>query len=149
MAARVAVGIKHLGKQLHAAQFLGQKQADFDAIATELGYKDAAVARVRWNQVRSKKFPAKKRGPNAPAGGVDKVSPGKKTPVKAKKAGQSSKTKEDGVETPTPKKRANKSKDTGKESTDDDDLAVKSEVQVKEEEVDLAEDDEADVAGKA
>ena len=32
-------------------------QANWDIVATECGYKDGSIARVRWNQIRSKKIP--------------------------------------------------------------------------------------------
>lgn len=58
------------------------RQADFEAVAAELGYKNAGVAKDRWRQIRAKKF---RPATESPLGGVAKSTPSKKSPDKAKK----------------------------------------------------------------
>ena len=49
-------------------------QADLEAVACELGYKDASVAKTRWNQIKRKKI-----------AGVAGATPAKASPGKRKK----------------------------------------------------------------
>nr|POE65321.1 hypothetical protein CFP56_34988 [Quercus suber] len=139
---KIILGVlKHLSSDI---------QADFDAIAAELGYKSAEVAKVRWRQVRNKRFPLGERASSAPSGGIDKANSSKKTPVKAKKAGTGQESQESPTTTPTtttPKKRGRKSKAKSKDvDADDDDVAIKSEEQVMEENAGLAESVDAEEA---
>lgn len=84
------------------------KQTDFVGVAADMGYKDASIAKTRWSQIKKKKITG-----SAPAGGVDKTPPNKKTPAKAKKATVAG----EGVEGDTPKtpaKRGRKPKSAPK-----------------------------------
>lgn len=80
-------------------------QTDWDAIAKQLGYKDAGVARTRWGQIKRKKFAAT-------TGRVSKGSPNKKTATAPKSAA-------DGAEegTPTKAKRGRKPKAKATDAT--------------------------------
>lgn len=80
-----------------AAACADLSETNYDAVATELGCKDASVAKARWGQIKRKKI--------MPSGSTD----GKKaTPRKRKGAAVGS----DGVtdESPAPKKRGRQTK---------------------------------------
>lgn len=49
-------------------------QFDAEAVAQELGMKDAGSVKARWNTINRKKI----QGAASPAGGVDKTTPTKK-----------------------------------------------------------------------
>ncbi|EMC97012.1 hypothetical protein BAUCODRAFT_147197 [Baudoinia panamericana UAMH 10762] len=108
----------------------GDLQADWNAVATELGYKDASIARTRWSQIKRKKI--KGDSPKAAKG----------TPRKRKDSGTGGGDDEEGVESPTAKKRGRKAKGkNAKPKADDgdgdgDDANVKGAAIVKEEQLD-------------
>ncbi|KAJ9628627.1 hypothetical protein H2203_002529 [Taxawa tesnikishii (nom. ined.)] len=100
--------------------------ADFDAVAAECGHKDASITKTRWGQIKRKL----KGGNGAPAGGIDKNTPSKKTPVKPKKAFEGG----DDAETPTKGKRGRKAKSAVKAEEIEDQYATATEgVNIKEE----------------
>lgn len=72
-------------------------QADFDAVARELGYKDASIAKTRWSQIKRKKI-----------AGAAGATPSKASPGKRKKAAATSDDEE--VATPAKKKGGKKGK---------------------------------------
>ncbi|KAF2766772.1 hypothetical protein EJ03DRAFT_168039 [Teratosphaeria nubilosa] len=72
----------------------GNITTDFDAVAAEAGYKDANVARARWNKIRREKILGGESGESG------------ETPKKRKTKA----TEAEGVEGETPKKRGRKTK---------------------------------------
>ncbi|KAI7231143.1 hypothetical protein KC330_g6589 [Hortaea werneckii] len=78
----------------------GNLNTDFEAVAAELGYKDAGVAKSRWGQIKKKKI----------EGNPSESSPAKVTPRKRK--GKSSDGADD-EETPKAKKGRGKAKSEG------------------------------------
>ncbi|RMY02465.1 hypothetical protein D0867_11042 [Hortaea werneckii] len=72
-------------------------KTDFEAVAAELGYKDAGVAKTRWGQIKKKKI----------EGNTSESSPAKVTPRKRK--GKASDGADD-EETPKAKKGRGKAK---------------------------------------
>ena len=90
-------------------------QFNYDAVATELGYKDGSIARVRWNSINRNKIQA---GAATPAG-VKKTTSAKKSTPKKRKGGDTGAGDEDelgnGHSSPlkTPKKRGRKPKADG------------------------------------
>ncbi|KAF7186970.1 hypothetical protein HII31_11701 [Pseudocercospora fuligena] len=95
----------------------GTFKFDAEAVAQELGMKDAGSVKARWNTINRKKI----QGAASPAGGVDKTTPTKKstTPKKAdgdktpKKRGRPKKAA--AAADATPEKEATPEKDTVKE----------------------------------
>lgn len=81
-------------------------QSDFDAVAAELGYKDGAIVKTRWGQIKRKKITAgltasgnagtitpRKRKAKA-AAGVDGDGDDEEVTPKAKRGGKKVKTQE-------------------------------------------------------
>ena len=95
-------------------------QFNYDAVATELGYKDGSIARVRWNSINRNKIQA---GAAATPGGVKKTTSAKKRAPKKRKGGDTGEGDEDelgnGHSSPlkTPKKRGRKPKADGADGT--------------------------------
>ncbi|TKA66914.1 hypothetical protein B0A49_03069 [Cryomyces minteri] len=73
---------------------------NFDGVALEVSHKDATVSRAMYNRIKREKIKI-----TAPAGGVDKSTPSKKTPAKPRKAAAAA-GGENGP--PTTKKRSRK-----------------------------------------
>lgn len=90
-------------------------KTDFEAVAAELGYKDASVAKTRWGQIKKKKI----------EGTTSESSPAKVTPRKRK--GKTSDGADD-EETPKAKKGRGKAKSEGvvKEDSEEGADAVES-----------------------
>ncbi|EME82488.1 uncharacterized protein MYCFIDRAFT_82397 [Pseudocercospora fijiensis CIRAD86] len=65
----------------------GTFKFDAEAVAQELGMKDAGSVKARWNTINRKKIQVA----SSPAGGVDKTTPTKKNPT-PKKAADGDKT---------------------------------------------------------
>ncbi|KAK4985484.1 hypothetical protein LTR66_008155 [Elasticomyces elasticus] len=120
---------------------------DYDAVASELGYKDGSIVKTRWNQIKRKKINASS---GSPSGGVAKTT--KKTTTKSPKD-KKAEVKGDDNGSPKPKKRGRKPKsevkvegpDVDSGSADGGDTAVKEEVAADEEVAaveDVAEDED-------
>ena len=75
-------------------------QSDLEAVAIEMGYKNAKVVKDRWNQIKKKKLGSS----TATGNDVERTTPSKKA-AGTKRAGE-----DEGEVTPTPKKRGRKSK---------------------------------------
>ncbi|KAK5115905.1 hypothetical protein LTR62_000361 [Meristemomyces frigidus] len=73
----------------------GDIQTDYDAVAQELGYKDASIARTRWGQIKRKWITA---------------DGGKASPKKRKGAATDGDDDEEEISTPPSKKRGRKPK---------------------------------------
>ncbi|KAK3676522.1 hypothetical protein LTR78_003798 [Recurvomyces mirabilis] len=86
----------------------GDIPTDYDAVAAEMGYKDASIAKTRWGQIKRKKINTTGDNP---------------TPKKRKGATTDGDDAENGA--PNPKKRGRKPKTT---KPDHDGLPVKDEV---------------------
>ncbi|TKA22648.1 hypothetical protein B0A50_07657 [Salinomyces thailandicus] len=84
----------------------GDLPSDFDAVAAELGYKDGAIVKTRWGQIKRKKITAgltasgnagtitpRKRKAKA-AAGVDGDGDDEEVTPKAKRGGKKVKTQE-------------------------------------------------------
>lgn len=106
-------------------------QANWDTVATAMGYKDASIAKTRWSQIRKKKI----GGATANAGVTKHRAPNKKTTTK--KAVSDNEDDEDSK----PIKPATKGKGKGK--------AVKSATKIKDEDENNGDATEAWVAAQA
>lgn len=97
-------------------------QFDADAIASELGYKDGGVVKMRWRQIKNKKLALAGASP----GGIKKRAPKKATPKKVKAEDEAEDDAEQ-VSTPSkgPKKRVTKSKAA---QQNEDGMKIKDEV---------------------
>ncbi|OTA34940.1 hypothetical protein BTJ68_04583 [Hortaea werneckii EXF-2000] len=93
----------------------GNLNTDFEAVAAELGYKDASVAKTRWGQIKKKKI----------EGSTTDPSPVKATPKKRK--GKASDGADD-EETPKAKKGRGKAKsaDVVKEDSEEGASAIET-----------------------
>ncbi|TKA49910.1 hypothetical protein B0A49_10748 [Cryomyces minteri] len=92
---------------------------NFDGVALEVSHKDATVSRAMYNRIKREKIKI-----TAPAGGVDKSTPSKKTPTKPRKAAPAA-GGENGP--PTTKKRSRKPKSTA-QAVEEGGVGVKNEV---------------------
>ncbi|RMZ14401.1 hypothetical protein D0864_00188 [Hortaea werneckii] len=101
----------------------GNLNTDFEAVAAELGYKDASVAKTRWGQIKKKKI----------EGSTTDSSPVKATPKKRKtKASDGA----DAEETPKAKKGRGKAKSADVVKEDSEEGASAIETTEKDEDVD-------------
>ncbi|KAK3048692.1 hypothetical protein LTR09_010001 [Extremus antarcticus] len=103
-------------------------QFNADAIAAQMGYKDAAIVRARWNTIKRKKLSV-----DAPTGVVKKRTPKKAAKSKEGEEGDGDGGDDEEVVTPvkTPKKRTRKPK-TAKADEEEpavEEPAVKEEVE--------------------
>ncbi|KAI6820811.1 hypothetical protein KC332_g8079 [Hortaea werneckii] len=113
----------------------GNLNTDFDAVAAELGYKDAGVAKTRWSQIKKKKI----------EGTTSESSPVKVTPRKRK--GKASDGADD-EETPKVKKGRGKAKseevvkDESEEGADAIETTEKDDIETTEKDEDVDGKDE-------
>ncbi|KXT03534.1 hypothetical protein AC578_1610 [Pseudocercospora eumusae] len=101
----------------------GTFKFDAEAVAQELGMKDAGSVKARWNTINRKKI----QGAASPAGGVDKTTPTKKntTPKKA-----------DGDKTPKKRGRPPKKSAAAADATSEKDATTEKEAVTPENEKD-------------
>ncbi|KAK5121375.1 hypothetical protein BJ546DRAFT_483718 [Cryomyces antarcticus] len=92
---------------------------NFDGVALAVAHKDATVSRAMYNRIKREKIKT-----TAPAGGVDKSTPSKKTPAKPRKAAAAA-GGENGP--PTPRKRSRKPKSTA-QAVEEGEVGVKNEM---------------------
>ncbi|KAI7087715.1 hypothetical protein KC356_g3994 [Hortaea werneckii] len=113
----------------------GNLNTDFDAVAAELGYKDASFAKTRWSQIKKKKIECT----------TSESSPAKVTPRKRK--GKASDGADD-EETPKVKKGRGKAKseevvkDESEEGTDAIETTEKDDIETTEKDEDVDGKDE-------
>jgi hypothetical protein len=118
----------------HMLTSLSPSQSNWDTVATEMGYKDAGIARTRWNQVRRKKI----IGPAAAASSSSTTAK-TKTAGGAKKGAAAKKSKKNVSESED--EDEGKSKIKVKAETKDEDEG-KSKIKVKAETKDEEESEE-------
>ncbi|KAK4540013.1 hypothetical protein LTR36_009911 [Oleoguttula mirabilis] len=111
----------------------GEFPTDYEAVANELGYKDAKQVRSRWSQIKAKKI----NGASNPA---EKTTP--KTTPKKRKGKSDSADGLDDEETPKPKRGR---KSNAQKAKEEEEAAAAAASDVKKEEVEEEEEGEANV----
>ncbi|RMY73318.1 hypothetical protein D0863_03940 [Hortaea werneckii] len=111
----------------------GNLNTDFEAVAAELGYKDAGVAKTRWGQIKKKKI----------EGSTTDSSPVKATPKKRK-----GKASDGADDEETPKAKKGRGKPKSAEVVKEDSEEGASAIETTEKDVMETTEKDEDVEGK-